>query len=341
MSNPMQGAAPLSPEHLFETINSYQRSASIKAAIELDLFTAVAQGKTIIKDLAERCESSERGMRILCDYLVITGFLTKDQGNYGLTAESAAFLDQRSPAYLGTITEFLLSPMLTDAYKDLASAIRKGGTVMSDEGTVAPENPIWVKFARAMAPLAALPAQLLARLIDPGADGRLKVLDIAAGHGLYGVAFAARNPQAEVVAVDWPSVLEVAKENAARAGITDRYRTIGGSAFDAEYGGGYDVVLLTNFLHHFDQPTNEMLLRKVYDALSEGGRAVTLEMVPNEDRVSPPVAASFSLMMLGTTPAGDAYTFAEFEQMFRNAGFSRSELHELPPTIEPAIISYR
>src|SRR6185369_2508977 len=96
-----------------------------------------------------------------------------------------------------------------------------------------------------------------------------------------------------------------------------RFETIPGSAFTADFGSGYDLVLLTNFLHHFDVPTNEALLRKVHAALKPGGRAVTLEFVPNEDRVSPPVAAEFSLMMLGNTPAGDAYTFSELDRMFR------------------------
>ena len=187
----------------------------------------------------------------------------------------------------------------------------------------------------------AMPAQLLAQLVDPTKDKKLRVLDIAAGHGLYGLAFAKQNPQAEVSAIDWPNVLEVARENAEAAGVTDQYQTKPGSAFDVDYGSGYDVALLTNFLHHFDGPTCEMLLRKVRASLADGGRAVALEFVPNDDRVTPPQAAAFSLMMLGMTPSGDAYTFAELDQMFRNAGFARNEMHELPPSIERVIVSYK
>ena len=106
-----------------------------------------------------------------------------------------------------------------------------------------------------------------------------------------------------------------------------------------DYGTGYDVVLLTNFLHHFDKPTNEKLLRKVHSALAEGGCAVTLEFVPNSDRVSPPGIAGFSLTMLVGTPGGEAYTFAEFDEMFKNAGFAKSELHEIPASIEQVIVS--
>jgi len=167
------------------------------------------------------------------------------------------------------------------------------------------------------------------------------VLDIAAGHGLFGIALANHNPLAAIVALDWPNVLEVAKENARAAGVADRYSGIPGSAFEADYGTGYDLVLLTNFLHHFDPETCERLLRKVYAALKTSGRAASFEFVPNEDRVSPPVAASFSLMMLGTTPSGDAYTFAELDRMFRNAGFSANELYPLPPTFQQVVISHK
>ncbi|MFN2515801.1 MAG: methyltransferase [Pyrinomonadaceae bacterium] len=339
MSSP--SAQQPSPQLFFQTGSAYQRTEGLKAAIELEVFTAIGEGNTTALEIAKRCQASERGTRILCDFLCILGFLTKQNGQYALTVDTATFLDKRSPAYLGGGLEFLLSPMLTDGFKNFADAVRKGGTTMKDGGTVAPEHPVWVKFARAMAPMMALAAQLMAKLVEPTADRKLKILDVAAGHGLYGIAFAKNNPQANIVALDWPSVLEVAKENARGAGVADRYSTIEGSAFDVDYGTGYDLILLTNFLHHFDAPTNETLLRKVHAALGEHGRAITLEFVPNEDRISPPDSAAFSVTMLGSTPSGDAYTFPELERMCANAGFARSEIHQLPPSIEQVVISYK
>lgn len=328
-----------SPLLFFQTINAHQRTEALKAAIELEVFTAIGEGNTTAAQIAQRCQTSEKGMRILCDFLTIMGMLTKQDDQYALTLDSATFLDKRSPAYVGGATEFMCSPMLTEGSKHMAEAVRKGGTALENEGTVAPDNPVWVKFAHAMAPLMALPAQLMAKLVDPNPNRKLKILDLAAGHGLFGIAFATNNPQAEVTALDWGAVLEVAKENAQRAGVADRYQTVSGSAFDAEFGSGYDLVLLTNFLHHFDPPTCETLLRKVHAALADGGRAVTLEFVPDEDRISPPESAGFSVMMLTTTPSGDAYTFSELEKMFANAGFSRSTMHALPPTFQQVVVS--
>jgi ubiquinone/menaquinone biosynthesis C-methylase UbiE len=328
------------PALLFDTVNAYQRTQAIKTAIELSVFTAIAEGNTTAKTIAEACAASERGIRILCDFLVIMGFLTKDEGEYGLTPDSAVFLDKNSPAYMGTITDFVLSPYLMDNFDYLTETVKQGTSAGKNKG-LDPEHPMWVKFARGMAPMMAMPAQLLARLVDPEKNQKLRVLDIAAGHGLYGIAFAKQNPRAEITALDWSNVLEVAKENAEAAGVGDRYQLNSGSAFDVDYGKDFDIVLLPNFLHHFDVATCETLLRKVHSALSKGGRAVTLEFVPNDDRVTPPQAAGFSMMMLGSTPAGDAYTFAELDQMLRNAGFARNEMHELPPSIQRVVISHK
>jgi hypothetical protein len=328
-----------SPQLFFQTINAHQRTEALKAAIELEVFTAIGEGNTTVAEIAKRCQASEKGVRVLCDFLTIMEMLAKRGDQYALTLDSSVFLDKRSPAYLGGATEFLCSPMLTEGIKNMAEAVRKGGTPMENDGTIGAENPVWVKFARAMAPMMVLPSQLIAQLVDPKPDRNLKILDIAAGHGLFGIGFARNNPQAEITALDWKSVLEVAKENAQKAGVSDRYKTIEGSAFDVEFGTGYDVVLLTNFLHHFDAPTCETLLRKVHAALADVGRAVTLEFIPNEDRVTPPDAAGFSVVMLTSTPSGDAYTFSELERMCGNAGFSRSTLHPLPPSIQQVVIS--
>jgi SAM-dependent methyltransferase len=144
-----------------------------------------------------------------------------------------------------------------------------------------------------------------------------------------------------VVAIDWECVLAVAKENALTAGVDNRYSTIAGSAFEVDYGSDYDLILLTNFLHHFDMTTCEKLLEKVHAALAPNGRAVAVDFVPDAGRVSPPGSAAFCMTMLATTPHGDAYTYDEFKRMLGNAGFVRSELRPLVSNFQQMIISYK
>jgi ubiquinone/menaquinone biosynthesis C-methylase UbiE len=221
--------------------------------------------------------------------------------------------------------------------EDPASYVRNGGAIGLANN--APDHPIWVKFARAMAsfraPVATNVASELARWSPR------KVLDIAAGHGMFGIAIARAVPGAEIMAVDWQAVLSVARESAEAAGVSERYRTLAGSAFEVDWGSGFDLVLLTNFLHQLDPDTCVVLLRKVRESLVSGGRAAVVEWVPNEDRVSPRFQAMFSFQMLGSTPQGDAYTAREFEDMGRAAGFVKVTVKSLPPAPQSLILFER
>jgi ubiquinone/menaquinone biosynthesis C-methylase UbiE len=337
MSSSAQAQAP-SPAIVFDTLQAYQRSVALRGGIDLDLFTAIAEGNTSLSAIAKHIQASEKGTRVLCDFLTMMGFLVKKAGVYTLTPDSAAFLDRHSPAYLGTMANFLMSPHVAGMLEDITAVIRHGGALPSDHGALEPEHPMWVEFARSMAPMMQMPAELIAQMF--AGSKPIKVLDISAGHGVYGIAFAKHNPSAKIVGLDWANVLEVAKENASKAGVADRYSTIAGSAFEVEFGTGYDIVLIPNFLHHFDPATNQKVLRKVHAALAPAGIAITPEFIPNEDRISPPRDAMFSMQMLGT-PAGDAYTFSELEKMFHNAGFNRSEMRELAPFPQRLVVSYK
>jgi SAM-dependent methyltransferase len=326
---------------LWEAFTGYQHTAALKAAIHLDVFTRIAAGAVTIAALAEQCHAAPRGLRALLNHLVMDGFLAKDRERYRLTSTAAAFLDRSSPGYLGSAADFIASPMIVENFAHLTEAVRRGGTAIPDDGTLAPEHPIWVEFARAMAPLAGMSALLLANLLDVEHAPGWKVLDIAAGHGMFGITLARLNAAVEVTALDWKNVLAVADENARAAGVSKRFRALAGSAFDVPFGQGYDLVLLPNFLHHFDPPTCERLLVKVRASLAPGGRVVIVEFVPEDDRSGPPEAVRFSLTMLAGTPAGDAYTFPEYQAMLRHAGFERATLKDLPPSPARVVIAER
>jgi 2-polyprenyl-3-methyl-5-hydroxy-6-metoxy-1,4-benzoquinol methylase len=324
----MSATSPPSPELFFETAQAYQRTAALRAAIELDLFTAIGDGAHTVPVIAARCQASERGTRMICDFMTVIGFLAKSADAYQLTPDSAVFLSKSSPAYLGGTFEFLGSPEIVRNHENLAATIRRGSVAQGN--TVDDDNPVWQKFARAMSPMAMPASQAIANILNVAEAGPIRVLDIAAGHGVYGVTLAQRNAQAEIVAVDWERVLQVAREHAAKMGVAARHRTLPGDAFKVDWGTGYDVALVTNFLHHFDRSACTTLLRKIAGSLNPGGRVVVLEFVPNADRVSPTVAASFVVNMLAGTDAGDVYTFDDLREMLGAAGFQDAAQHALP-----------
>jgi SAM-dependent methyltransferase len=323
-------AAPLTPAVVFENVQAFQRTFAVKAAIELDIFRAIGEGRDDVASIAGHAKASERGTRILCDFLVVAGLLEKVNGHYRHTPASAAFLDPASPSCIASVVHFLTLPDLRRSYEQLADVVRNGRTALPGQGSVEPENPIWVEFAQSMAPMMAPMAGPLGNIVLQGTTGPMRVLDIACGHGLFGIEIAKQNPQAHVTGLDWAPVLRVALENARKAGVQDRYDMLSGSAFDVDFGGPYDLILLTNFLHHFDAGTCVGLLKKVRAALKPGGCVATLEFVPNEDRVSPPLPAAFALTMLTSTESGDAYPFSELSEMHRRAGFGNVTSHPVP-----------
>ena len=329
------------PQLVWDTINAYQRTEALRAAIDLDLFTMIGESDRTADELAESSDASLRGIRILCDYLAVIGFLAKAGGAYRLTPTSAVFLDRKSPAYMATVARFLNSPKLMSGFANFTETIRLGETQLGSGGVNEPGFSEWVTFAESMTPLMGPACKAIAEHCGKANSHRVRVLDVAAGHGLFGIAVATRTPQAEITAQDWPNVLEVARRNAQLAGVADRYHLLPGSVLDVDLGEGYDVVLVTNLLHHFDERSCTQILRKIYQGLSDDGQLITLEFVPNEDRVSPPIPASFSLMMLGLTPGGDAYTARQHEHMLHNAGFNKPTITPVPQSPQHLIVSTR
>jgi len=233
----------ISPDRFIDNVFAYQKTSAVKAAIELDLFSAIGGGADNAETLAAKVNASPRGVRILCDYLTVQELLIKDGNSYRLTPSSSVFLDKRSPACMASIVDFLAAPEMMRLYlEDPAAFVRNGGSV--GLANLAPDHPLWVKFARAMVPFVAPVAQGIAAEVAGWPNRPRKVLDIAAGHGVYGIEIGKAVSEASIVALDWRPVLEVALENARREGLEQRYATIPGSAFDVDWGADYDLILI-------------------------------------------------------------------------------------------------
>ncbi|MDE2127140.1 MAG: methyltransferase domain-containing protein [Armatimonadetes bacterium] len=318
---------PDSPERIFAVLGMFETTEALNTALELDLFTAAASGPQSAAQIAAETGASERGVRILCDYLTVQGLLIKSNGLYSNPPDVQRFCNRKSQQYLGDIRRFLLG-QAREQFRRLTEAVKSGGSTTTHELHGESDHARWVEFARSMAPMMFPAALQLAELVTLP-QGESSVLDIAAGHGLFGIQVAARHPGAVVTAQDWPEVLAVARSNAEKFGVASRFRERPGDAFEVEFGTGFDAVLLPNFLHHFDAETIVTLLRKVREALAPAGKVMVLEFIPESDRVSPPGPALFSLVMLATTPRGEAWTFAEYQTMLETAGFGDIALHAL------------
>ena len=241
------------PERIFATLIAFQLTEALKAAIELDIFTKIAEGAN---DADSAGESGGRPDAGRASWRLHDHRRIPDQGRRTIFAGAGfgAVPEQAVARVYGGEWQIFWSRDPSSRFSScLAESVRKGGCATNLADNAEPHDDFWVTFARSMAGLATPSAEYIAAVTGAAEGKPVKVLDIAAGHGMFGITIARRNPTAQVVALDWPAVLAVAQENAKKFGVADRVTSKPGSAFETDFGDGYDYVLLTNILHHFDR----------------------------------------------------------------------------------------
>ena len=312
----------LTPEPIFRGLTAFWLSAAMRTGIELGLFAALVEGPLDAAALGARIQCPARSTAMLADALVGTGVLSKADGRYGLTPVAETFLDPKKPSYLGSMVHIVSGAEQWASFADLASAVRKGGCVM-EQGHLTPDDPFWHTFAQSSLAMAMGQGQQVAELAAAKGIPVTRVLDIAAGTGGYGCAFGMKFPEAKVAFADWPGVLGFTKQNADRFGLGARAEFRPGDIFTSDWGSGYDLVLLPNIYHHFDEADCLKLSARVREALKPGGAAVVVDFVPDDAREAAAMPLLFALVMLTHTPKGTTYTGADYRRFLGQNGFTR------------------
>lgn len=322
----------LTQSDIFEMLLAYKTTAVLSAGIELGVFDAVAAGATTSAQIARRQELDPRGTRLLLNALAALGLLDTDGLAYRLVAGIEASLVRGRPGYVGDMAKVMASRWEWDALRDLPAAVRRGGTVTA-ENAETPGYAYWEDFAAYASAVAVPTAELLAEVLGPWAADRdrLHVLDMACGHGLYGYTLARHQPHAQVWSLDWPNILPLARQRAELMGVGDRVSVIAGDMFDVPLGGPYDVVMITNVLHHFSERRATELLRRAGAAMADGGKIALVGFTvgggpPAEDAV----AHLLSILMLIWTNEGEVHSAEAYERMLTEAGFTDVRLHPVP-----------
>jgi SAM-dependent methyltransferase len=324
------GAPAVTPERIMQMGFGYAPPLIIEAAIRNKVFDTLDTGPRTIAELSRENGASERGLRIVMDALVGLEFLARDaEGRYSLTPESAAFLVSGKPAYRGGMFQHTVSQILK-SWMQLGEIVQTGqpALALNQQETGA---SFFAEFVEALfangypAALALGEALKLNELPQP-----VKILDIAAGSGVWSIGVAQKTPGAQITAVDFPEVLPGTRRVCARFGLDDQLKCIAGDLLEVDFGAGYQVATLGHILHCEGRDWGRALLKKVYAALAPGGAIAIAEMIPNDDRTGPPFPLVFAVNMLVNTQNGDTYTFGEMSQWLTEAGFTDCRLLEVP-----------
>ena len=310
----------VSPQRILATLQAYRVAAVVNTAIELELFTRIAHGNDTVNKLAGELDVPVRGIRLVCDLLADAGLIIKDGEGLQLAPDAAMFLDKRSPAYLGESTGKLYTAPLLHGFEQLTEFVR--GRKSEEATTILPD---WYDIGRGLTDQDEAVTAFVDAVLFPG--GPFKILDVGAGNGAYGIALAARYPEAIIVAADRPAELKIAQDNAVRARLRTRFQNIPGDFLAMPFGMDYDAAILAGHLNQLEPAQIELLMKRIRDALKKTGRLTILEFLSPDD----PEYAGFSLTMLTATRRGGAYSVAEVQDLLRSSGFGAIESRPLPP----------
>jgi 3-hydroxy-5-methyl-1-naphthoate 3-O-methyltransferase len=312
-------SAPVTPERILQFAWGYVPPLVLEAAVQHHVFDVLDSGPKSLSQVAKETGASERGLGAVMNVLVGMDFLAKDTGGlYSLTPESSTFLVSTKPGFHGGLLRHG-SQQLIPKWLELNKIVETGKPAdsVNQEKT---GSDFFEKFVNDIFPLSYPSALTLARHLVNHSEP-VKVLDLAAGSGVWGIAMAQASDKVRVTAVDWPEVIPTTRNTVSRFGVVDRFNFVTGDLAQADFGTGYDVATLGHILHSEGRERSRALLKKTFAALASGGHIVIAEFLVNAERTAPLHCLIFAANMLVNTDAGDTYSFEEVSEWLKEAGF--------------------
>jgi len=315
------GGPAVTPERIMEIVWGYAPPLILAAAVSTRVFDVLDAGPKTLEQLAAVSGNSVRGLRPILNALAGFGFLTKDpEGRFALSPDSAAFLVRNKPGYLGGFVEFSAWNLMP-RWQQLREMVRTGkpGAAVNQQET---GEEFFQQLVEPIFNMSYPATQALANALGlESADGPVRVLDIGAGSGVWGIGLAQRSKQVSVTAVDFPGVLDVTRKMAERFGMADRFSYLPGDFHDVDFGTGHTVITIGQILHGEGEQKSRVLLKKAFAALESGGTIAIGEILVNQDRLGPPMGLIFAVNMMANTDAGDTFSFEEISDWLKDTGF--------------------
>ena len=309
---------------------AYAPPLIIGAAVSNKVFDSLASGAKTVEQVSKETGASARGLRAIMNALVGLELLKKDRHeNFSLTPESEAFLVSNKP---GTLAGFF--PMnikrLIPLWLKLDETVRTGRPAEA-RNEEHPGTEFFTELVGNIIPMSYGSANALGdHLKLAKAKTETRVLDLAAGSGIWGIVLAQKSSHVRVTAVDWAGMIPTTKRITQKFGVDDRFQFIEGDLLEADFGSGYDVATLGHILHSEGEERSRKLLKKTFNALKSGGTIVIAEWLVNDERTEPLPSLLFSVQMLVNTEHGDTFSFNEIKGWLEQAGFEKARTLDVP-----------
>ena len=320
------------PEHIMQVGLGFFSSKALLSAIEMGLFTELAQHRENLESVTSRLGLHPRSARDFLDALVALGFLERNDGIYSNTPATDLFLDQKKPSYIGGILE-MANLRLFGYWGHLTEALRTGQPQNEVRGGGQPLfETLYADPARLKSFLEAMTGISHGSALAIAAKFPFKnyktVCDVGTAQGDTAAQIALAHPHLSVSGFDLPEVGPIFEEYAAQLGLNGRLTFKPGSFFENPLPRA-DVIIMGHILHDWDLATKKTLIRKAYDALPSGGAYIVYELLIDDDRRRNALGLLSSLNMLIETYGGFDYTGAECQTWMRDLGFRETRVEHL------------
>jgi len=327
----------IQPELILNTFWGFQRSHVLATAVELDIFSVAQAGNGSLEKIAKGLNTPLRSTRMLLDALVGIGLMHKAKGLYKLSPEAKAFLIKGEPDYLGSALAF--DEAASKKWFHLTEAVRSGKPVAE---IIGPEQRkiFFKELVKQIFPFSFASSVVLCKKLGVGKTLKAqKILDVGCGSGAWSIAFALADGATQVVALDYPEILEVTQAFIKRFRLQKQYTFKPGDFHDTHFESGYDVIMLGHICHGEGEAQTRKLIKKAYDALKPGGRLLIGEFVANDLRTGPELPLLFALTMLLHTENGDVFTVKDLKRWLDFVGFKKisAQSVQYPATVVVAV----
>jgi ubiquinone/menaquinone biosynthesis C-methylase UbiE len=327
----------ITSDRIQDTLYAFTRSQILFTAIDLDLFSHIAQGYNRLDALVTRLGVSERGLRMLLNGLVGIGFLqVAADGNYTLPPDAAQFLVKDNDAYLGGMVHHC--KRLYENWSLLTEAVDSGQPVGGAQ-SLAQLEAYFSELVKGLYVSNYPTARKLADALGCGKTQQgLNVLDVAGGSAVWSIAMLEKDPESRATVMDFPSVIHVAEEYVAHHGLSERYSYLPGDLEEiALPPSQFDLAVLANICHTLGPVATEKTIHKLAETIKPGGRLAIVDFVPDDRRSQPGWPMIFGVNMLITSPEGDVFTAGEYRQWLNSSGFSRVIFEEIDKEVTAII----
>ncbi|MEU4641855.1 methyltransferase [Micromonospora sp. NPDC023814] len=322
----------LTPLPLMQLSSGFSSFKTFAAAVELSLFTRLADGRTMsVAEASAEFGLPSRPADLLLTACASLGLLERRGDGYGNTALAEKFLVEGRPYYFGGLVRFY-DKREYPAWDRVVEALRTDKPTawdpdVQDSPFVAEDSQMLQLFWDAMHCISTFTARALGEVYDFGQHARL--LDVGGGSAAFPIELCRHYANLSATVYDLPHVCPIADSKIADAGLSERITTVAGDFLrDVELPAGHDVILYSMIMHDWGEDTDRELLRRAYEALAPGGVVIISELMLNADRTGPAEAALMGMNMLIETTAGKNYSETEYMTWLQDAKFS--DIRTLP-----------